>query len=51
MFDPLLARLPDSSRPDRAGPVRFRMVLAHSERVAGLTAQNAVAHNEGLGAK
>ena len=26
------------------------MVLAHSERVAGLTVQNAVAHNEGLGA-
>jgi len=26
------------------------MVPAHSERVAGLTVQNAVAHNEGLGA-
>jgi pimeloyl-ACP methyl ester carboxylesterase len=35
---------------DYGGPVGFRMVLAHPERVQGLIVQNAVAHNEGLGA-
>lgn len=34
---------------DYGGPVGFRMVLAHPERVAGLIVQDAVAHNEGLG--
>src|SRR5262249_16305998 len=32
------------------GPVGFRMALAHPERVEALIVQNAVAHNEGLGA-
>jgi pimeloyl-ACP methyl ester carboxylesterase len=35
---------------DYGGPVGFRMVLAHSERIEALIVQNAVAHNEGLGA-
>ena len=35
---------------DYGGPVGFRMVLTHPERVEGLIVQDAVAHNEGLGA-
>jgi pimeloyl-ACP methyl ester carboxylesterase len=35
---------------DYGGPVGFRMTLAHPERVQGLIVQDAVAHNEGLGA-
>jgi pimeloyl-ACP methyl ester carboxylesterase len=35
---------------DYGGPVGFRIVLAHPERVQALIVQNAVAHNEGLGA-
>jgi pimeloyl-ACP methyl ester carboxylesterase len=35
---------------DYGGPVGFRMVLAHPERVRALIVQDAVAHNEGLGA-
>jgi pimeloyl-ACP methyl ester carboxylesterase len=35
---------------DYGGPVGFRMTLAHPERVDALIVQNAVAHNEGLGA-
>jgi pimeloyl-ACP methyl ester carboxylesterase len=35
---------------DYGGPVGFRMVLAHPERIMALIVQNAVAHNEGLGA-
>jgi len=35
---------------DYGGPVGFRMVLAHPERVTALIVQDAVAHNEGLGA-
>src|SRR3984885_10817856 len=35
---------------DYGGPVGFRMALAHPERVQALIAQDAVAHNEGLGA-
>lgn len=35
---------------DYGGPVGFRMVLAHPERVQSLIVQDAVAHNEGLGA-
>jgi len=35
---------------DYGGPVGFRMALAHPERVRGLIVQDAVAHNEGLGA-
>src|ERR1700722_10742619 len=34
---------------DYGGPVGFRMVLAHPERVIALIVQNAVAHDEGLG--
>ncbi|WP_047497003.1 alpha/beta fold hydrolase [Terriglobus sp. TAA 43] len=34
---------------DYGGPVGFRMVLQHPERVRSLIVQNAVAHNEGLG--
>ena len=34
---------------DYGGPVGFRMVLAHPERVNSLIVQNAVAHDEGLG--
>jgi pimeloyl-ACP methyl ester carboxylesterase len=35
---------------DYGGPVGFRMILAHPERVQALIVQDAVAHNEGLGA-
>jgi pimeloyl-ACP methyl ester carboxylesterase len=35
---------------DYGGPVGFRMALAHPERVKALIVQDAVAHNEGLGA-
>ena len=35
---------------DYGGPVGFRMALAHPERVEALIVQDAVAHNEGLGA-
>src|SRR5580698_6201083 len=35
---------------DYGGPVGFRMALAHSERIDALIVQDAVAHNEGLGA-
>jgi pimeloyl-ACP methyl ester carboxylesterase len=35
---------------DYGGPVGFRMILAHPERVEALIVQDAVAHNEGLGA-
>jgi len=35
---------------DYGGPVGFRMSLAHPERVEALIVQDAVAHNEGLGA-
>jgi pimeloyl-ACP methyl ester carboxylesterase len=34
---------------DYGGPVGFRMVLAHPDRIEALIVQNAVAHNEGLG--
>src|SRR6202789_4046599 len=35
---------------DYGGPVGFRMIMAHPERVEALIVQDAVAHNEGLGA-
>ena len=35
---------------DYGGPVGFRMALAHPDRVQALIVQDAVAHNEGLGA-
>ena len=35
---------------DYGGPVGFRMVLAHPDRAEALIVQDAVAHNEGLGA-
>ena len=35
---------------DYGGPVGFRMALQHAERIDALIVQNAVAHNEGLGA-
>src|SRR5882724_11007861 len=35
---------------DYGGPVGFRMALAHPERIEALIMQDAVAHNEGLGA-
>jgi pimeloyl-ACP methyl ester carboxylesterase len=35
---------------DYGGPVGFRMALAHPERLQALIVQDAVAHNEGLGA-
>jgi len=35
---------------DYGGPVGFRMALQHPERVQALIVQDAVAHNEGLGA-
>jgi pimeloyl-ACP methyl ester carboxylesterase len=35
---------------DYGGPVGFRMALAHPGRISGLIVQDAVAHNEGLGA-
>jgi len=35
---------------DYGGPVGFRMTLAHPDRIEALIVQDAVAHNEGLGA-
>ena len=35
---------------DYGGPVGFRMALSHPERIESLIVQDAVAHNEGLGA-
>jgi pimeloyl-ACP methyl ester carboxylesterase len=35
---------------DYGGPVGFRIILAHPDRVERLIVQDAVAHNEGLGA-
>jgi pimeloyl-ACP methyl ester carboxylesterase len=35
---------------DYGGPIGFRMTLAHPERVEALIVQDAVSHNEGLGA-
>ena len=35
---------------DYGGPVGFRMASAHPERIEALIVQDAVAHNEGLGA-
>src|ERR1700682_4588666 len=35
---------------DYGGPVGFRMVLTHPDRIEALIVQDAVAHNEGLGA-
>jgi len=35
---------------DYGGPVGFRMILAHPDRIEALIVQDAVAHNEGLGA-
>ncbi len=35
---------------DYGGPVGFRMALSHPDRIEALIVQNAVAHNEGLGA-
>ncbi len=35
---------------DDGGPVGFRMAVAHPDRIEALIVQNAVAHNEGLGA-
>jgi pimeloyl-ACP methyl ester carboxylesterase len=35
---------------DYGGPVGFRMALAHPDGIEGLIIQDAVAHNEGLGA-
>jgi pimeloyl-ACP methyl ester carboxylesterase len=35
---------------DYGGPVGFRMAVAHPERIDALIVQDAVAHNEGLGA-
>jgi pimeloyl-ACP methyl ester carboxylesterase len=35
---------------DYGGPVGFRMALSHSDRIVALIVQDAVAHNEGLGA-
>jgi len=35
---------------DYGGPVGFRMAMSHPERIEALIVQNAVAHNEGLGA-
>jgi pimeloyl-ACP methyl ester carboxylesterase len=35
---------------DYGGPVGFRMILAHPERVEALIVQDAAAHNSGLGA-
>jgi pimeloyl-ACP methyl ester carboxylesterase len=34
---------------DYGGPVGFRLILAHPERVEALIVQDAVSHNEGLG--
>jgi pimeloyl-ACP methyl ester carboxylesterase len=38
------------SMQDYGGPVGFRMALAHPKRVQALIVQDAVSHNEGLGA-
>src|ERR1035438_5375629 len=35
---------------DYGGPVGFRMTMAHPERIEALIVQDAVTHNEGLGA-
>jgi len=35
---------------DYGGPVGFRMAIAHPDRIEALIVQDAVAHNEGLGA-
>src|ERR1700728_2920724 len=35
---------------DYGGPVGFRMAVLHAERIEALIVQDAVAHNEGLGA-
>jgi pimeloyl-ACP methyl ester carboxylesterase len=35
---------------DYGGPVGFRMAVSHPERIEALIVQNAVTHNEGLGA-
>jgi pimeloyl-ACP methyl ester carboxylesterase len=35
---------------DYGGPIGFRMAMAHPERIQALIVQDAVAHNEGLGA-
>ena len=35
---------------DYGGPVGFRMALAHPDRIEALIIQDAVSHNEGLGA-
>jgi pimeloyl-ACP methyl ester carboxylesterase len=35
---------------DYGGPVGFRMAMAHPEKIQALIVQDAVAHNEGLGA-
>jgi pimeloyl-ACP methyl ester carboxylesterase len=35
---------------DYGGPVGFRTALAHSDRIEALIVQDAVSHNEGLGA-
>src|ERR1700738_2085288 len=35
---------------DYGGPVGFRMAVAHPDRIGALIVQDAVAHNEGLGA-
>jgi pimeloyl-ACP methyl ester carboxylesterase len=35
---------------DYGGPVGFRVALAHPDRIEALIVQNAVAHNDGLGA-
>src|SRR2546426_6843108 len=35
---------------DYGGPVAFPMALAHPDRIEALIIQDAVAHNEGLGA-
>jgi len=36
---------------DYGGPVGFRMILAHPDRVEALIVQDAVSHNQGLGEK
>jgi pimeloyl-ACP methyl ester carboxylesterase len=35
---------------DYGGPVGFRMILSHPDRIEALIVQDAVAHNTGLGA-
>jgi pimeloyl-ACP methyl ester carboxylesterase len=60
-FDHLAAVISDFTRAiglsrytlymqDYGGPVGFRLVLAHPEQAKALIVQNAVAHDEGLGA-